>query len=425
MTSTTATDRSLVARFERVREASLWICAPLAPEDHVVQTMPDVSPAKWHLAHVTWFFEAFVLQEFLPGYRPFDERWHYLFNSYYETVGRMHPRPERGLLSRPTVAEVHAFRRHVDDAMGELLAADHDERVIAEIERRVELGLQHEQQHQELLWMDLKHVLGSNPLRPSYRPDLATPTGPGAELRFVERPGGILEIGRPVDGAGFGYDNETPRHRACVPPHRLANRLVTCGEWLEFMADGGYERPELWLADGLAAVRQEGWRAPLYWQPGPGGDWEVYTLAGPRGVVADEPVVHVSYFEADAFARWAGARLPTEAEWETAAADVPVEGNLAERDILHPAPADGAVGEITQLFGDVWEWTSSPYVGYPGFRPLPGSLGEYNGKFMCGQQVLRGGACVTWREHVRTTYRNFFYPHQRWAFAGLRLARDA
>ncbi len=427
MTTPTLPDQAAVlARFRRVRAASLRICAPLSVEDHVVQTMPDVSPAKWHLAHTTWFFEAFVLGPFQNGYRPFDARWHYLFNSYYETVGRMHPRPERGLLSRPTVAAVHAFRRHVDDAVEALCTSPLAEDDAAEVARRIELGTHHEQQHQELLLMDLKHVLGSNPLRPAYRSDLAVPEGGRVRpLGFVAHDGGLSEIGRDPAAPGFAFDNETPRHRVFVEPFGIADRLVTCGEWLEFIADDGYARPELWLADGLLAVRQEGWRAPLYWERDDGGGWLVYTLGGVRPVDPDEPVVHVSFFEADAFARWAGRRLPTEQQWEIVAGDRVGDGNFADADVLHPAPARPNAAGPAQLFGDVWEWTASPYVGYPRFRPLPGSLGEYNGKFMNGQRVLRGGCCATWRDHLRVTYRNFFYPHQRWAFAGVRLAEDA
>ncbi len=432
--STTATDvhvRDLLESYRRVRALTERLAAPLEPEDQVVQSMDDVSPTKWHLAHTSWFFEAFLLRPFLAGYRSLDVRYDHLFNSYYETHGRMHPRPRRGLLSRPTVREVLGFRGHVDAAMVRILEAggrDRDE--TAEIARRVTLGLNHEQQHQELLLMDCKHVLGSSPLRPAYRDDLATDLegdrdSSGGAPGWCRFAGGIHEIGAPAEG--FAFDNERPRHRVLVEDFELADRLVTCGEWLEFVQDGGYRRPELWMADGLARCREDRWEAPLYWQRCERTEgWSVQTLGGPRPVAADEPVVHVSWFEADAFARWAGARLPTEAEWEIAAvaAPEPRGGGFLDADRLHPSPARPRRGASPrQLFGEVWQWTASPYVGYRGFQPLEGTLGEYNGKFMNGQYVLRGGSCVTPADHLRSSYRNFFYPHQRWAFAGLRLAR--
>jgi ergothioneine biosynthesis protein EgtB len=412
-------DEALIARFRRVRAATEALAAPLEVEDTVVQTMPDVSPTKWHLAHTTWFFEAFVLRPFVPGHRPLDERYHHLFNSYYQTVGSMHPRAERGLLSRPGLAEIQGYRRQVGDAL--VAAVERGLGAVrAEIVRRIELGLQHEQQHQELILMDLKHVLGTNPLRPAYRTDLRAADGIARPARYLPFAGGLVEAGADP-GSGFCFDNETPRHRTFVPPFELADRPVSNGDWLGFVRDGGYRRPELWLADGWARVQAEGWDGPLYWQRGAG---EEFTLAGLRPLDLAAPVVHVSYFEAEAFARWAGARLPTEFEWELAAAGRPVAGNLLEADRLHPAAAAAVPDGPGQLFGEVWEWTGSAYLPYPGFRPLEGSLGEYNGKFMCGQQVLRGGSCATPGDHARATYRNFFYPHQRWAFAGLRLARD-
>ena len=410
-------------RYQEIRDTTAALAAPLCAEDTCIQSMPDVSPTKWHLAHVTWFFETFVLRPYSPGYRSFDERFDRLFNSYYETVGRMHPRAERGLLSRPTLAEVLEYRAYVDAAVGALSLGESG----GELRARIELGLQHEQQHQELLLMDVKHVLGMNPLRPAYRSDLPLAEAGSAALGWCDFEGGLLEFGAAA-GEGFVFDNETPRHRVYIAPFALASRPVTNGEWLEFVADGGYRRAELWLADGWALVQSGELRAPLYWQPaaGPGGlpDAE-YTLGGLRSIDRAAPVVHVSYYEAEAFACWAGARLPTEFEWEHAAAGREREGNFVEDGLLQPAAAPARLGRPAQLFGDVWEWTRSAYLPYPGFRPLPGSLGEYNGKFMCRQQVLRGGACVTPRAHVRASYRNFFHPQQRWAFAGLRLARDA
>ncbi|MEZ5261574.1 MAG: ergothioneine biosynthesis protein EgtB [Acidimicrobiales bacterium] len=416
--------------YRSVRELTEALAAPLLAEDQVVQSMADVSPTKWHRAHVTWFFETFLLTPGVAGYRSPDPAYAYLFNSYYEAAGPRHPRAQRGLLSRPSVADVAAYRRHVDEAMTTWLESSE---LTAAQQALLTLGLHHEQQHQELLLMDAKHVLGSNPLRPAYRTGgapAACPLGGGAgPLRFVgDLPHGLLPVGRAED-PGFGFDNESPRHEAHVRPFELADRLVTCGEWLAFMADGGYERPELWLSDGWATVQQEGWRAPLYWEAPEADRWSLYTLDGLRPVQADEPVVHVSFFEADAFARWAGARLPSEHECEVAALAAEAAGtfggNLLDRGALHPLPAPPAArpGEIRQLCGDVWEWTASPYLAYPGFRPAAGAVGEYNGKFMNGQYVLRGGAAITPAGHVRPTYRNFFPPHARWMFGGLRLAR--
>jgi ergothioneine biosynthesis protein EgtB len=417
---------ALLSAYAAVRHTTSDLAAPLTPEDCQLQAMADVSPPKWHLAHTTWFFEAFVLQPHAAGYRPFHERFGYLFNSYYQSVGAMHPRPQRGVLSRPSLADVYAYRRHVDEAVAALLGRA-DDGALERLAFLVTLGLHHEQQHQELLLMDTKYNFGANPLLPTYREGSPAPSAAApAPLRWVELPGGLHEVGHEGAHPGFGgfaYDNETPRHVVALRPYRLASRLVTCGEWLAFVEDGGYRRPDLWLSDGWAARCQHHWRAPLYWEPVEGGGWQVFTLCGPRPLAADEPVCHVSFYEADAYARWAGRRLPTEAEWEVAAARQVLRGNLLDDGALHPRRApDGE--ELSQLFGDVWEWTASPYVGYPGFRPLTGSLGEYNGKFMANQWVLRGGACVTPRSHLRATYRNFFYPHQRWPFAGLRLAEE-
>ena len=402
--------------YAAVRARSEALVAPLSPEDACVQSMPDASPAKWHLAHTTWFFEHFVLADRLPGYQVFHERFGYLFNSYYFTVGQMHLRPRRGLVTRPSLQEVRAYRAHVDAAMQRLLdaAAGHDD-----LEQLVVLGLHHEQQHQELILTDIKHLLAQNPLLPAYaEPPPGTPHAAGP-LEWLPGPAGIVEVGH--GGGDFAFDNETPRHRALLRDHVLASRPVTNAEYREFIEDGGYATTALWLSDGWSTVVAEGWQRPLYWQE----DLEqAFTLHGLQPLSPDAPVAHLSYYEADAFARWAGARLPTEFEWEAAAAQAPVAGNFADSGVLEPragAPGPG----LRQLYGDAWEWTASPYAPYPGFRPLAGSLGEYNGKFMCSQLVLRGGSCATPAGHVRPTYRNFFYPAQRWQFSGLRLAKDA
>ncbi|RDS86736.1 ergothioneine biosynthesis protein EgtB [Dyella psychrodurans] len=404
-----------IARFMRIRRQTLALCAGLGAEDLMVQSMPDASPGKWHLAHTTWFFEQFVLG-YDPAYRSPHPAWHYLFNSYYESVGPMHARPQRGLLSRPALEEVRDYRSRIDEAVGELIARGLD----AALADRIELGLQHEQQHQELLLTDLKHAFWSNPLRPVYRDTTAPASGSkSSPLHFLPGREGPVEIGH-RDGSGFAYDNETPRHRTWLTAHLLANRLVTNSEYLAFVREGGYREASLWLSDGWATVQREGWQRPLYWQEDLSSE---FTLAGIRELDPQAPVCHISYFEADAFARWAGARLPTEAEWEDAAADLPVKGNFQEAHHFHPiAPAHGE--GLQQMYGDVWEWTASPYVNYPGFKPLPGALGEYNGKFMNGQWVLRGGSCATPHDHIRTSYRNFFPPHARWQFAGIRLGKD-
>jgi ergothioneine biosynthesis protein EgtB len=413
----------LAARFRQVRAFSEELSRPLAVEDYVIQSMPEASPTKWHLAHTSWFFETFVLAAADPGYRSPDPRYGYLFNSYYEAAGERHCRPRRGLLSRPTVEQVREYRRYVDRHVLALLdrRGEHEPPAWAAV---VELGLHHEQQHQELLLTDIKHAFHANPLRPAYLSSPLTPDPlPGGERGWLSYPAALREIGH--DGPGFAFDNESPRHHVFVGAFRLASRPVTNREWLAFMADGGYTRAPRWLSDGWKAVAAQGWQAPLYWEMQDGA-WQMMTLSGMRPVDPEEPVCHVSYYEADAYAQWAGARLPTEAEWEVAAEECPVEGNFVESGAFHPRPGPGdAARGLRQMFGDVWEWTRSAYLPYPGYRPLEGALGEYNGKFMSGQMVLRGGSCATSRAHVRRTYRNFFPPDARWQFSGVRLARDS
>ncbi len=403
---------ALSERYRTVRGQTLALISELQAEDTVVQTMPDVSPTKWHLAHVTWFFEHFILQQNLRNYSPFDPRYHYLFNSYYHTAGAMHSRPKRGLLSRPTLAQVLDYRSHVDTAIQQLLQTDGPSKPIAEL---VTLGLQHEQQHQELLLTDIKHVFSSNPLRPPVSQSLKRrPTTAIAAYSYASGPTGIHEVG--ASGVGFAFDNETPRHTSLLHPHEIGQRLVSNGEYREFIRAGGYQTCELWLSDGWATVNERGWQRPLYWDE---GLEQEFTLGGDAEIDDNAPVCHVSFYEADAFARWAGARLPTEFEWEVAAQRQQQEGNFLESNIWHPAASNGE-----QFFGDVWEWTSSSYSPYPGFRPLDGSLGEYNGKFMCNQMTVRGGSCVTSKLHIRASYRSFFYPDARWQFLGIRLAKD-
>ena len=410
-------NRSLAEYYHQVRQLSEQLCHPLETEDYGVQTMSDVSPPKWHLAHTTWFFETFLLMPHQRGYQPFHPKFSYLFNSYYEGVGERHPRPQRGLLSRPTVAEVYHYRNYVDQAMQTLLR---EQAGNSDLEALLLLGFHHEQQHQELLMTDLKHILAMNPLRPAYRSNLPpSPLEPlASQERWLDYPGGLYTLGHA--GEGFAFDNESPRHPTYLQDYWLAARLVTNGDYLEFIDAGGYCKPEYWLAEGWITLQQTQWQAPLYWEK-IDGEWWVMTLAGMRPVNPHEPVCHVSGFEADAFARWAGKRLPTEVEWEVAATQVPLQGNFLESDNLHPIPALGMT-RPDQIFGDVWEWTQSAYLPYPGFRPAAGAIGEYNGKFMCNQMVLRGGSCVTPPDHIRPTYRNFFPPNARWQFTGIRLA---
>jgi ergothioneine biosynthesis protein EgtB len=409
---------TLAGRFRSVRDATEVLCKPLATEDFVVQSMPDASPTKWHLAHTTWYFETFVLSE-VPGYRPYDPSYAYLFNSYYNSIGEQYPRPDRGMLTRPTVAEVFGYRRHVDQAMSDLLEGSaarwgHRAHVI-------ELGLHHEQQHQELVLTDLKHAFSLNPLRPAYTRGLEATPGRETQPRWVGFPEGVRWIGH--EGKEFSFDNERPRHRHLVPAFELASHPVTAGEYIRFIEEGGYARPDLWLSDGWSVVCERGWKAPLYWEKRDGAWWH-FTLTGMRPVDPGEPVCHVSYYEADAYARFVDYRLPTEQEWEVAAQPASTSGNFVESGRWHPSRPDAdRTEDIAQLFGDVWEWTRSPYDPYPHYEPPQGAIGEYNGKFMCNQFVLRGGACSTPASHIRPTYRNFFYPDARWQFSGVRLAR--
>ena len=399
--------------YSAVREATLRLAAPLSAEDCAIQSMPDASPVKWHLAHTTWFFETFVLAPHAPGYRLFNPAYGYLFNSYYNAIGERHPRPERGMLSRPALSEVLAYRRHVDEAM--LAANDLPAHLI-------ELGLHHEQQHQELILTDLKHLLSRNPLKPAYQKQWPlTPIRPRAR-GWIAMTGGLHEIGHA--GARFAFDNEAPRHRVWLEDFQIASHPVTHGDFLDFIEDGGYRRPELWLSAGWDMVRARGWQAPEYWTRRDDG-WRTFTLHGEAPVDRNTPICHISFYEAEAFARWAGARLPTEAEWEIATRNTPLDGNFMESGALHPLALrdDPAPGTLAQAFGDVWEWTRSDYGPYPGYKPVEGAVGEYNGKFMSGQYVLRGGSCATPARHIRATYRNFFPPEARWQFSGLRLAK--
>jgi len=410
----------LSERYRSVRARSEHLASPLSAEDCGVQSMEDASPVKWHLAHTTWFFETFVLENTEFGYRVYQPDYRYLFNSYYHTVGAQYPRPQRGLLTRPSLDEVLAYRSHVDHHLQSLLSKGPD--LDAKLAGVIEIGLHHEQQHQELILTDFKHALSHNPLHPAYSAARPAESGPPGAHTWHHYDEGLRWIGH-GDG-GFAFDNEGPRHRTFLEAFQLGSRLVTNGEYLAFVEDGGYERPKLWLSDGWATCESSRWRAPLYWQQRD-GSWFTVTLSGLLPLHADEPVTHVSLYEADAYARWAGARLPSEAEWECAAADVAIEGNFVEGERFHPAPAVASGAGPHQMFGDVWEWTRSAYAPYPGFQPPEGALGEYNGKFMCNQLTLRGGSCATPRSHIRSTYRNFFYPHARWQFSGIRLARDA
>jgi ergothioneine biosynthesis protein EgtB len=412
---------ALAAQYTAVRHQTDALTAQLTAEDQMVQSSPEASPAKWHLAHTSWFFETFILSSHLAGYRAFDSRFRDLFNSYYNAVGQQPEKALRNTFSRPGLDEVRKYRTHVDEHMLKLL---HSSTVAAEVQKLIVLGLNHEQQHQELIVTDIKHGFWSNPLHPVYQPVTPAPSVESAPQQKPQLfPEGLYEIG--ADGESFYFDNEGSRHKVFLRPFRFAMRLATCGEYLAFMQDGAYSRPELWLSDGWKAVQAHHWTAPLYWEKSE-GQWSQFTCSGLRPVEEYEPVCHVSYYEADAFARWAGARLPTEFEWEVAAGRSPLEGNLLEAGKFHPqaAPAARENGQPVQMFGDVWEWTANAYLPYPGYKPAAGALGEYNGKFMSGQMVLRGGSCVTPRSHIRATYRNFFPPETRWQFSGIRLADD-
>ncbi len=415
----------LAARYRDVRAATEQLCAPLEIEDYVVQSMPDTSPTKWHLAHVSWFFETLVLQPHHPDYASSDPRYAFLFNSYYNTLGEQFSRPDRGLITRPTVADVHSYRAHVDAGMDALF--ERCQSLGVEVPGVIiEIGLHHEQQHQELIVTDIKHLLSQNPLRPEYRKDRGErgDRRESGDVTWTHVHEGVYEIGRDYE-EGFVYDNETPRHKAYVHEFELANRLVTNGEYKAFLEDGGYERADFWLSNGWATVNTEGWKAPLYWERRD-GEWYQFTLSGFRPVADGEPVCHVSLYEADAYASWAGARLPTEVEWEVVASQQPIEGNFVDSQRFHPAPLAPSTATLSipqQMFGDVWEWTSSAYTAYPGYQRPQGALGEYNAKFMSGQNVLRGGSCATPQSHIRPTYRNFFYAPDRWQFSGIRLAR--
>ncbi len=404
--------RLLSTSFAAVRNQTLALIADLRAEDTVVQSMSDVSPTKWHLAHVTWFFERFVLEPHLSGYARFDEQFHYLFNSYYYTAGEMHARSKRGLLTRPTLQQILDYRSYVDTAMQQLLQTGTETPGVSQV---VTLGIHHEQQHQELLLTDIKHVFSCNPLRPPVSELLQTKsTATLPAYSFSEGQSGIHEIGAVSNS--FSFDNETPRHDTLLHPHKIGNRLVSNAEYRNFIEAGGYQQSELWLSDGWATIKERGWQRPLYWDENLARE---FTLGGDVDIDDNGPVCHISYYEADAYARWAGARLPTEFEWESAASELPVEGNLLESAYWHPVASNKQ-----QFFGDVWEWTSSSYAPYPGFTPLAGSLGEYNGKFMCNQMSVRGGSCVTSAKHIRASYRSFFYPDARWQFLGIRLAMD-
>jgi ergothioneine biosynthesis protein EgtB len=409
-------------QYAAVRKQTEDLAAPLTAEDAMVQSCADASPTKWHLAHTSWFFETFILAPHLHGYRPFDDRFQSLFNSYYNSLGPQPDKALRNTFSRPTLDEVIAYRHHVDEHIEDMLGAGDAPDTLVKL---VEMGANHEQQHQELIVTDIKHAFWTNPLRPIYQNSFSTVAGspssamPQGQHNYDE---GIHEIG--ADPGRFYFDNEAPRHKTFVAAFRLATRLVTCGEYLSFMEDKGYSRPELWLSDGWKAVQVHGWNAPLYWEKH-SDEWWQFTCSGMRKVDEQEPVCHVSFYEADAFARWAGARLPTEFEWEIAASQINPEGNLLEAGRFHPRPAEAQeANQPAQMFGDVWEWTASAYLPYPGYKPVAGALGEYNGKFMSNQMVLRGGSCITPRSHIRATYRNFFPPETRWQFSGIRLADD-
>lgn len=419
-TAATRAPKQLLRRFQAVRAVTEKLCESLSPEDCQLQSMPDASPTKWHLAHTTWFFETFLLAE-SPGYQPVEAAFRYLFNSYYDAVGDRPPRPDRGLLSRPSLSDVRRYRRIVDKRVCELLETATAQQY-AELESIVTLGINHEQQHQELILTDILHALSQNPMRPAYTATPLSDDDAAIEpINWVDHPAGLHWIGH--NGQGFAFDNESPRHRVWLESFRIASRLVTNGEYLEFMDDGGYSKPQYWLSDGWAECQRQKWRAPLYWEQDSTGRWRQFSLHGLNELRLAQSVCHVSFYEADAYARWAGDRLPTEQEWEVAAAGIPVDEADDEPSLIPRTGIDGT-NVVRQLAGDVWQWTASPYVAYPGFAPAAGAIGEYNGKFMCNQMVLRGGSRATPRSHLRRTYRNFFPPNARWQFSGIRLASD-
>jgi len=426
-TPTEASEQNLgnqywVKRFKEIRQLSRTLITPLSEEDCVIQSMPDASPAKWHLAHTTWFFEAFILKTCLKNYKPFYPEFNYLFNSYYFGIGEPFNRLRRGLLSRPSLQKILRYRDQVDRAIEKIMAAQHLWSQ-PDLRRNIDLGLHHEQQHQELLLVDIKHLFSCNPLKPAYQSSRSEFSSKMTHVNWLTFPEGLYWIGHAQES--FSYDNETPCHQLFLKPFQMACRLVTNGDYLEFIADRGYEKAELWLSDGWLSVKENEWRAPLYWEKKE-KCWEQFTLHGMETLNLHEPVCHVSYYEADAYARWRGTRLPLETEWEVVAREQMVNGNLFESGALHPIPLQEKQSQKTagQLYGDVWEWTLSPYSAYPGFKPLSGVKGEYNGKFMSNQMVLRGGSCLTQQSHIRSTYRNFFYPNARWQFSGIRLAKD-
>jgi len=413
---------NLLNSYKKVRSFSHKLAKPLSKEDYVVQSMPDVSPTKWHLAHTSWFFEAFVLSKIINKYRSLHPQYNFLFNSYYVQVGERHSRPKRGLISRPTVDEVFEYREYVDKNMLKVFK-NTDEKKFKKFAEIIEIGIHHEQQHQELIVTDIKHVLSENPLFPIYKKSKDSKNSKNiTQLHWVNFEGGIHTIGN--EGDKFGYDNEFPVHKMYIEPFLLASRLVTNGEYMEFINNGGYSKPELWLSDGWNTVSSNNWNAPLYWIKN-GNNWNQFTLGGLKKIDINQPVCHLSFYETEAFARWAGGRLPTEFEWEIASQEQKIEGNFVESGNFHPDSIKNGNGKLSQMYGDVWEWTRSPYSPYPGYNPPPGALGEYNGKFMCNQMVLRGGSCATSKSHIRNSYRNFFPPDSRWQFMGLRLAKDA
>jgi ergothioneine biosynthesis protein EgtB len=412
---------NIYEKFINTRNFSHLLCKPLETEDYCIQSMPDVSPSKWHLAHTSWFFEAFILKDAVQNYKSLHPRYNFLFNSYYVQIGERFTRSIRGLLSRPTVKEVYEYREYVND-MVKAFIYNSNEELFNKYAPVIEIGINHEQQHQELILTDIKHVFSVNPLHPVYT-EKEMPAGIVTDPGWIEYDGGIVYIGH--DGSGFNYDNETPRHKKYLQPFALSARTVTNHEYMEFIEDEGYKRAELWLSDGFALAENDKWKSPLYWQK-ENNEWWNFTLHGYMKINPAEPVCHINYYEADAFARWKGCRLPREEEWEAASEGLPIEGNFADSLNFHPVPVAGSDedGKLKYMFGNLWEWTMSPYTAYPGYKPLPGALGEYNGKFMNNQYVLRGGSCATPSNHIRNTYRNFFPPHSRWQFMGFRLAKD-